>query len=218
MSHNAVGINGYSNTVVMAGNCITNLPWALYCYGSFGGNQVLMESNTIVNSIFGGVLITAMAYKGLDLGGGAFGSRGGNVFLQSPLASSNYLADVLFTNFAGVCNANVFALHNQWSNPTNKESVIYDKLDNPALGRLITDDLLIKALFLNSSGYPVLSWNERGAGEQYTIETCTNLNAGGWMNAPGSWPVTNATLNDKVWTNPVAKAGNAFYRIRSLVP
>jgi hypothetical protein len=37
-------------------------------------------------------------------------------------------------------------------------------------------------------------------------------------NAPGSWPVSNPTLNDMTWTNPIAVSSSVFYRLRSVVP
>jgi len=216
--HDGVGIFGYSNNVVVAGNVMSNLPWAMYCCGSIGGNQVRVECNSIFNSLFGGVFIDGMSYKGLDLGGGALGSRGGNLFSQSPQASTNYCDDVLLTNLNGLCTANLFALHNTWSNPTNKEAVIYDKLDNPAFGRLITDDLTITPAGKDAAGRPVISWNERGAGESYTVQMCGSLAGGNWTNAPGSWPVTNPGLGNMCWTNPAKISSNTFCRIRSLVP
>lgn len=145
--HNAVAVCGDSNNVVIAGNTIANLPWAIECYGSGGGNQMLIESNSIINSIFGGIWMDWMRYQGVDLGGGALGSRGGNVFSELPAPSTNFCDDVLYMNTSAYHPlANIFALHNTWSNPTNKEAVIWDKLDNPDYGRLITDDLVIKTV------------------------------------------------------------------------
>ena len=215
--HSGVSVNGYSNTVVISGNIISNVPWAIYCYGSLGGNQVLIESNLLLNSPIGGVVWDAMFYRGVDLGGGSFGSHGGNIFLEPPSPGTNYCADVLFTNADGICNANIFALHNTWSNP-NADSVVYDKLDNPALGRLITQDLTVTATGRDPAGRPIISWNERGAGEHYTVETCTTLATSNWVSAPGSWPITNPGLSPLIWTNPQPAASNLFFRVRSQVP
>ena len=219
-NHSAISVNGYTNTVVIVGNTISNVPWAMYLYGSpgLGGNQILVESNNILNSPIGGIALDGMNYKGVDLGGGNLGSRGGNVFSESPAAPATFRDDVLFTNSSAYSSANIFALHNTWSNPTNKESVIYDRLDNPNFGRLITDELLIKTASFNPSGWPVLSWNERGAGEQYAVEVCDNLAVPNWTSAPGSWPTTNPGLNDNYWTNTSPISSNVFYRIRSVVP
>src|SRR5581483_9534981 len=68
--HNGVGVNGYSNTVYVAGNTFTNLPWAMYCVGSLGGNAVTVESNLFLNSEIGGIALDGMSYKVIDLGGG----------------------------------------------------------------------------------------------------------------------------------------------------
>jgi hypothetical protein len=219
-NHSAISVNGYSNTVVIAGNTISNAPWALYLYGSpgIGGNQILVESNTILNSTIGGFVWDGMNYKGVDLGGGAFGSFGGNAFSEAPAPPPTYRYDVLFTNSSAYSSANIFALHNTWSNPTNKESVIYDKLDNPNFGRLITDDLIIKTSSLDAARRPVISWTERGAGEKYTVEFCNGLAAPAWTAAPGTWPVTNSGLGDMMWTNPSPVSSNILFRIRSVVP
>ena len=217
-NHSGISINGYSNLVVVAGNTISNVPWAMYCYGSpgLGGNQVTIESNVFLDSPIGGIVWDGMNYKGVDLGGGAAGSHGGNVFSEIPTAPSTFIADVLFTNSSGFSSANIFALHNTWSNPTNKEAVIYDRLDNTNCGRLITDDLLAQAIGVDAARRPVIGWNERGAGEKYTVEVSSNL--AGWSTAPGSWPITNSSLNAMTWTNPTAIVSNLFFRVRSLVP
>jgi len=213
-NHSGISVNGYSNLVTVTGNILSNVPWAMFCYGSLGGNQMSVESNQVLSSSIGGVVLLDMSYHGIDLGGGDWGSHGGNIFTQP---ASNYFVDVLFTNGSGASTANIFALHNAWSK-ANKELVIYDKLDNPALGRLITDDLTLTASGHDLGNRPILSWNERGAGEHYTIESCADLQTGTWTNAPGSWPVSNASLSPMVWTNPVPSASNRFFRIRSLVP
>ncbi len=219
LQHNAVSENGYSNVVVVTGNTFVNVPWAIGCYGSLGGNQISIENNVVSNSLYGGVWLDSMQYQGVDLGGGAWGSRGGNVFVESPVTATNYYADVFYTNSSAYHPlASTFALHNVWSNPTNKESVICDKLDNPDYGRVISDDLLIKVVGKTANGRPFITWNERGAGEQYTVQTCPDLTSGKWTNAPGSWPVSNATLNDMSWTNPAAVSSSVFYRLRSVVP
>lgn len=217
-NHSGISVNGYSNTVIIAGNIISNVPWAMYCYGSLGGNHLLVESNNIINSPIGGIIWDTMAYTGIDLGGGNLGSRGGNVFSQSSAPAAGFCGDVVNTNSNGFATASIFALHNTWSNPVDKESVIYDKLDKPNLGRVITDDLMIKSASQNAAGRPVISWNERGAGESYTVETLSDLATGIWTNAPGAWPVTNSGLNDMCWTNPATATSNMFFRIRSVVP
>ncbi len=217
-NHNGVSISGYSNTVRIANNVITNLPWGIYCIGSLGGNQVIVENNAILNCPLGGIIWDAMSYRGIDLGGGNLGSLGGNIFTQTPAPLTNFVADVLYTNANGPSSASIFALHNAWSNPTNKDSWIYDKLDNPAMGRLITDDLTIKAFAINAAGKPVLTWADRGAGERFTVQAKTDLASSVWTNAPGSWPITNGSLKDLVWTNSAATLSNLFYRISSVVP
>jgi hypothetical protein len=218
LDHDAVSVNAYSNTVTIIGNTISNLPCAIYCYGSLGGNEVVIENNSIIDSIFNGIAFDAMNYKGVDLGGGALGSDGGNVFTQVPAASTNYCDDVLYTNLNGASPANILALNNTWSNPTNKSAVIYDHLHNPVYGRLITDALTLAASASTPGGKPALTWNERGAGEQYTVETRSDLTTGAWIAAPGTWPVTNPTFNAMRWTNPAPVASTIFYRLRSTVP
>jgi len=218
-NHSAISVNGYSNTVTISGNTISNAPWAMYFYGSpgIGGNQIMVQDNLILNSTIGGVVLDGLNYKGIDLGDGALDSHGGNVFSESPKPAT-YTNDVLFTGSSAPSSANVMALYNTWSNPTNTDSVVYDRLDDPKFGRLITTPLLIKSFAWSPMHQPVLSWAERGAGEDYTVETCTNLSAPSWNPAPGTWPITNAGLADMVWTNSVPATANLFYHLRSNLP
>lgn len=217
-NHSAISVNGYSNTVFVSGNTVTNVPWAIYCFGSAGGNRVLVESNYFMNCPIGGMVWDAMSYAGIDLGGGPLGSSGGNVFAQLPAPLTNYYADILFTNYNGASSANIFALRNTWSNPTNRTSVVLDKLRNPIHGRLISDDLQLRPPSFDTLGHPVVSWNERGAGEHYTLEVRTNLTTDIWTPAPGSWPRSNPGLPDLSWTNSSTGATPLFYRLRSVVP
>jgi hypothetical protein len=214
-NHNGIGINGYSNAIVIVGNTFSNLPCAIYCGGSVGGNQVVIQDNLFTNSVFNGIALDSMSYKAVDLGGGALGSTGGNVFAEA--ASTNYSWDVFYTNLNGVSPANIFAVHNTWSNPTNKAAVIYDHLKNPAFGRLVTDALTLNVVAA-ANGHTVLSWNERGAGEHYTIETSGGSIPLNWTAAPGAWPITNPGLSPMFWTNPLPRGSNIFYRIKSVVP
>jgi hypothetical protein len=218
-NHNGVSISGYSNQVTITDNVFTNLPWSIYCVGSLGGNRVLVQSNIMANCLIGGIVWDSMSYEGIDLGGGRLGSKGGNVFGQFTALPNHYCADILTTNLNGRCSANIYALNNTWSNPTNRESLIIDKLDNPVLGRVVTDSLFIKSLRKDPSGRDVLTWNERGAGEKYTVNYSTNLQTGLWFKAPGFWPITNSSpQNDFSWTNPISNGTTVFYRIRSYVP
>ena len=218
-NHNGVSISGYSNQVTITDNVFTNLPWSIYCVGSLGGNRVLVQSNTMVSCRLGGIVWDSMSYEGIDLGGGRLGSKGGNVFGQFTALPNHYCADILTTNLNGACSANICAMNNTWSNPTNRESLIIDKLDNPVLGRVVTDSLFIKSLRKDASGRDVLTWNERGAGEKYTVNYTTNLQSGAWFKALGFWPITNPSVqNDLSWTNPVPTGEPVFYRIRSSGP
>ena len=214
--HNAVSVNGYSNQVIIAGNTVDHLPWGLACYGSIGGNHILIESNNIRNSLYGGLWFDWMWYSGVDLGGGDCGSRGGNVFSQAPSPGSNFCADVLYMNTSGYHPlANIFALRNIWSNATNRETVIYDKLDNPDYGRCLTEELVVRIAGPDADGCPVIAWNDRQAGEQYAVQICSDLSAAAWTNAPGSWPVVNPGTGDMYWTNTAPFPVRGFYRIQS---
>lgn len=219
-NHSAISVNGYTNSVFVTGNVISNAPWAMYFYGSpgLGGNHIMIQSNTILNSTIGGLVMDGMNYRGVDIGGGALASQGGNIFLEVPAAPATFFADILLTNSSAYPSVDIFALHNTWSNPTNKESVIYDRLDSTNSGRLITDDLLVKNIGFDSSNRPVISWNERRAGEKYTVEVCGALNQSNWVPAQGIWPISNMGAADMLWTNPAPASSNIFVRIRSAVP
>jgi hypothetical protein len=212
--HTGVSVYGPSNNVTISGNTMSNLPWAVYCLGSAGSsNKVIIEGNKIRNSSLGGIVWDRMNSREVDLGGGNLGSKGGNEFSHTnPPAWYN---DVLFTNVNGVSSANIFALGNTWTGGTgtNKENYIFDKLDNPQYGRLITDELRVKNLETSTDGTMTLGWNERGAGEKYTVQSCSNLVEGIWTNLPGM-PVTNSSYTDSSATNSRTK----FYKLESIVP
>jgi len=202
-NHSAISVNGYSNTVTITANTISNAPWAMYFYGSpgIGGNQITVQDNQILNSTIGGVVLDGLNYKGIDLGGGVLGSHGGNVFTESPKPAT-YTNDVLFTGSSSPSSANVLALYNTWSNP-NTDSVVYDKLDDPKYGRLITTPLAIKSSKWNPAHQPVLAWAERGAGEAYTVETSRIFPRRRGTRRPG--PGRSPTQAWQIWRGPIRR-------------
>ena len=140
--HNGIGVNGYSNTILIVGNTFSNLPWAIGYYGSPGtgvaGNQVSVERNVIMNSSSGGIFVQGNQYEGIDLGGGRWGSRGYNYFSQSRTDVTGY-ADVFMSTNAGAAfsSANVSAISNCWST-ANPDNSIWDQLDVGTLGRVFS--------------------------------------------------------------------------------
>ncbi|MEI6807564.1 MAG: hypothetical protein WCN95_02490 [bacterium] len=172
--HNGVGINGYSNAVTISGNTFSNMPWAIFCTGSFGGNAVVVEYNTFANSTIGGIIWNSMNYEGIDLGGGSWGSRGGNTFSETPSPPATFYADVSFTNAGGASMSNISGQYNTWSNPSDRESVIIDKLDNPAFGRLITDPSLIARYWLEAG---VSNGNVNVTSAWYSVGAVVNMTA-----------------------------------------
>ena len=142
LNHNGIGVNGYSNSLMIVGNIFSNLPWAIGYYGSpgtgYGGNQVRVERNIIMNSSSGGIFIGGNQYAGIDLGGGSLGSRGQNYFSQSRSDVTGY-ADVFMATNAGAyfSSTNVSALSNCWSTASPDNS-IWDQLDVGTLGRVFS--------------------------------------------------------------------------------
>jgi PKD repeat protein len=138
--HNGVGVNGYSNWVLIANNTFSNLPWAVYYYGSpgLGGNQVMVQSNTILNCSVGGILVDGQEYAGLDLGGGPWGSLGNNLFSQTRTDLTSYWDVFMSTNAFSLSTSNVSAVSNCWSTAT-PDNTIWDQLDNPSLGRVLSN-------------------------------------------------------------------------------
>ena len=146
LSHDGIGINGYSNYVMITGNTFSNLPWALGYYGSagvgYGGNQVIVEHNTIINSSSGGITVQGQQYEGLDLGGGRWGSHGMNIFSQSRTDVTGYVDVYMVTNpGAAFSSSNVSAISNCWS-AANPDDRILDQLDVPSLGRVFSSPTL----------------------------------------------------------------------------
>lgn len=226
-AHTGVGINGYSNNVNIASNTFDGVPRAICAFGSIpDSNKIVVENNQIKNCENTGIKFVGVNYQSIDLGGGSLGSRGGNSFSHTNPPAGYY--DVLYTNQATCSDstANIFALGNTWTGGigTNKEQYIYDKLDNPIFGRLITENLGAKSADIDGSGKPVLSWNERGAGEKYYVYENDNLmNSTNWnlVSPTNQWPMTNSSLTaDNIWTNTYDSGTNSakFYKIKSIVP
>jgi len=142
LNHNGIGVNGYSNLIMIVGNTFSNLPWAIGYYGSpgagYGGNQVSVERNLIMNSSSGGIFIGGNQYEGIDLGGGRWGSHGQNYFSQARTDVTGY-ADVFMATNAGAyfSSTNVSAISNCWST-ANPDNSIWDQLDVGTLGRVFS--------------------------------------------------------------------------------
>src|ERR1043166_7373679 len=81
IGNQAIGVNGYSNTVSITGNRIDKLPTGIRIFGSIpNSNAIIIEHNRVTNCQSNGVLGVSMSYEGFDLGGGAFGSQAQKVF------------------------------------------------------------------------------------------------------------------------------------------
>jgi len=152
IGNQAIGVNGYSNTVVITGNLIDSLPTGIRVFGSIpNSNKIRIEYNDITNCQSNGVVESSMSYEGIDLGGGVAQSAGQNAF------SNPGARDVELTGSTG----NIHALSNCWTTANPDDSII-DHTDTPALGQVfytptycapvIVDCVLVPSLVTNVVG------------------------------------------------------------------
>ena len=153
IGNQGIGVNGYSNSVVITGNLIDSPPTGIRIFGSLPNSNVIrIDHNEIINCASNGVLEASMAYEGIDLGGGVAQSPGQNVF------SNPGARDVELTSSSG----NIHALSNCWTTANPDDSII-DQLDTPALGQVfysptycapvVVDCTLVPALVTNVVGF-----------------------------------------------------------------
>ncbi|HVM60352.1 MAG TPA: HYR domain-containing protein [Verrucomicrobiae bacterium] len=164
----AIGINGYSNTVIVTDNQIDNLPTGIRFYGSIPNSDTIrVDHNQIINSLSNGVLSVSASYAGIDLGGGGSGSVGQNYF-HNPGAR-----DVELSGSSG----NISAISNCWTTANPDDSII-DQLDNAALGRVSYNPTYCTITNLVCSLTPVLATNFVGSLDSVTASVTANGAAG----------------------------------------
>jgi hypothetical protein len=135
-NHTGVSINGFDVDATIAGNLFSGVPYGVVVHGSLpDSNSVKIENCTFENVEKTGVLVHSLDYDGVDLGGGRLGSAGNNGFTSS----GSYDVEL----FAST--ADVLAIGNSWSDP-DPDSVIWDVLDDPALGQVISSSIPVPAL------------------------------------------------------------------------
>ena len=217
-THTGFSENGFSNTVLITGCSMNGVPYGIQIYGSIqNSNHIRVENTQIRNCENAGVIISGVNYEGLDLGGGHLGSRGGNSFSHTNPPAGYY--DVIFASNAVLSCSNIFAIGNTWTGGTgtNKEVYIWDRLDDPNMGRLVTESNRLDQVTVATNGNLILRWTERGMGELYQVEQCTNLAQGVWTSLVAN--LVNSSLTaDMSWTNTGATLPAAFYRVRATAP
>ena len=211
LSHDGIGMNGYSNYIMITGNTFSNLPWAIGYYGSpgagYGGNQVIVEHNTIIDSSTGGIAVQGQQYEGLDLGGGRWGSHGMNIFSQSRTDVTGYVDVYMVTNpGAAFSSSNVWAISNCWS-VANPDDRILDQLDVPSLGRVFSSPTLCS----NIASFTASSTN----GVAPFSVTFTDTSTGGITNR--YWDFGNGTTTNTSGTTVTNTYGAGTYSVQLIV-
>lgn len=199
IGNQAIGVNGYSNTLWITGNRIDNVPTGLRIFGSIpNSNAIKIERNEITNCQSNGVLASSMSYEGIDLGGGPFGSAGRNYF------SNPGARDVELTSSSG----NMHAISNCWTT-ANPDDSILDQLDNGALGRVTSAPTYCDVVNLQCSLSPSIVTNTLGA-TATALASVTNSGAPS-IYAPVAFSVTSGPNVGK-GTNVTTDVGgqNAF--------
>jgi len=188
-----IGVNGYSNNVVIVDNLIDGLPTGIRVYGSLpNSNAIRIEHNQITNSQSNGVLSFSMPYNGIDLGGGASHSAGQNDF-ENPGAR----ADVELSGSSG----NISAVSNCWTTANPDDSII-DQLDNPSLGLVVFSPTYCTITNITCSLAPNLITNLVGLSDTVVDTVTANGSTGGGVpvdfsviSGPNLGQGTNATTS-----------------------
>ncbi|HUI07169.1 MAG TPA: HYR domain-containing protein [Verrucomicrobiae bacterium] len=168
MGNQAVGVNGYSNTVTICGNLFGGMPTGLRVHGTADdSNRVKIEHNEFVNCDSNAVLVDDMPYEEIDLGGGPFQSAGQNYF-HNPGAS-----DVELEQPSGPAPfTDIHAASNCWTT-ANPDDSIWDKLDSPSLGRVLSDPAYCEDIPLCALD-PELATNTVGTARTVTATVAVN--------------------------------------------
>src|SRR4030042_4336895 len=126
--HTGIGILNFNqnNDITIKNNSFIGMPWGVEILNHDGINNVIIENNRFEYSEIGGILLFGASDESVDLGGGSLGSIGNNIFL----GTATYDVKLMYST------ANIFALNNTWSS-YDPDTVIWDKQDDPELGRVI---------------------------------------------------------------------------------
>ncbi len=164
IGNQAIGVNGYSNVVVITDNLIDSVPTGIRVFGSLpNSNKIRIEYNDITNCESNGVLEASMSYEGIDLGGGVAQSPGQNVF------SNPGARDVELTG----SSANIHALSNCWTTANPDDSII-DQIDTPALGRVLFSPTFCAPIVVDCTLVPALVTNVVGLADTVDATVTTN--------------------------------------------
>lgn len=166
IGNQAIGVNGFSNIVIIAGNLIDGVPTGIRVFGSLpNSNIVRIEHNDIINCQSNGVLEYTMSYEGIDLGGGVAQSAGQNTF------SNPGARDVELISSSG----NMHALSNCWTTANPDDSII-DQLDSNTLGRVTSSPTYCAPVVVGCSLLPALITNVVGLADTVVVTVTTNGN------------------------------------------
>ncbi len=166
IGNQAIGINGYSNTVIITENLIDSLPTGIRVFGSLPNSNVIkIDHNDIINCESNGVLEASMSYEGIDLGGGVAQSPGQNVF------SNPGARDVELTSSSG----NIHALSNCWTTANPDDSII-DQLDSASLGQVFYNPTFCAPVVVDCTLTPALATNVVSFAD--TVDATVTTNGG----------------------------------------
>lgn len=192
IGNQAIGVNGYSNTVTIVDNWIDNVPTGVRVFGSLpDSNRVKIEHSHIGNCLSNGVLELTMPYEGIDLGGGVAQSSGQNVF------SNPGARDVELISSPG----NIHALSNCWTTANPDDSII-DQLDSNVLGRVTYTPTYCPPVVVGCSLQPAVVTNVVGLADTVVATVTTNGNPAvgssvtfSVISGPNAGQTTNSTTD-----------------------
>jgi hypothetical protein len=200
IGNQAIGVNGFSNTVVITGNHIDNLPTGIRVFGSLpNSNAIKIERNTITDCESNGVLAVSMNYSGIDLGGGALQSAGQNYF-YNPGARDVELSGM---------TAGIPAKSNCWTTVNPDDSII-DQLDTNILGRVSYSPTYCQVTNVACSLVPALVTNVVDLFDQVGATVTTNGNPAPGVSVTFSVSGANPVGPTNILTDANGQAGFAY--------
>lgn len=200
IGNQAIGVNGFSNIVIITANLIDSLPVGMRIFGSFSNsNFIKIEHNDIVNCASDGVLAVSLNYPGVDLGGGTSHSAGQNYF-YNPGARDVELSGT---------SANMSALSNCWTTANPDDSII-DQLDTPSLGRVTHNPTFCEVTNITCSLVPALITN--GVGLADTVLATVTTNGVAAAGVPVSFSVTSGPNSGQGSNVTTSVSGQTSFR------
>jgi len=198
--NHGISING-CNSLVIENNRFMRLPWAIINKGeSDYPDLVRIENNRITDCELGGIRIRYRFKKNMDMGGGDLNGLGNNYF-NNPNTYDIYMDDSY---------VDMPAKYNWWTH-ADPDQGIWDKLDDPILGRVnyrskpnTPEPIMPPNDAVDQSITPQLVWSPCGGAKKYHLQVSGS-------NSFSQLVYENALINQSEITVPLLANSKRFY-------